>query len=1616
MIFHKCISRTSGSFVVQWFVLVLLFAGCVSIRSATDLSPNNPFYVNQSFPKLTTPQWVGEEGVEAVVILAIDDLRTPDKFESYLRPILERLKKIEGHAPVSIYCNALEPDHPQFKTWLNEGLSLEVHTLSHPCPLLAKGNFQSAVNTVLGGIDLLNTIPGNRAVAYRMPCCDSINSPSPRFYSEIFPQTSEQGNYLEIDSSVMCLLTSEDDTLPRELVLDEKGEERFTKYVPFPSFTTTIKNYPYPYVINNVCWEFPALAPSDWEAQNLHGVNNETTVEDWKRALDLAVIKQGVFTWIFHPHGWIRNDQVNAFIDYSTETYGKRVKFLTFREVSERLNEHLLNGQALRNAEGKDAGVRLIDANGDGYLDVLLGHENEQVLRVWEPKNQAYRNVGSSPIVIRESGGQTGLKHGVFWENGPAAFLMRDEDTEGAWVLSETGFEEKGSLISELRCDGKPVPTVLEGNENGLMVHDVDGDGVDELIVAYPNQQGILKWNQIRHTWEELDYSWPEGIDFIDNKGRDAGVRLVDINEDGYVDLLKSDEQGYAAYIFIPELVLGFQKGWTRLIMEGDRADEDAIPAFVRAGPHRDNGAWFAKGHVWVQNEDTAHLPDLVQRKSFQEILLGNRPKPKDVNEALAAFELGDDFEIKCVASEPLVEDPVAFEWSADGFLWVAEMRDYPMGVDAHGAPGGRIKRLKDVDGDGIYDEAEVFLDGIPFPSGLYPWENGLWVSAAPYVFFAADLDGDGKADVRRNLFSGFGEGNQQHRVNGFNYGLDHWLYGANGDSGGVIRSLWSDKTFNLRYKDFRFNPETGEFETIEGQTQFGRTRDDWGNWFGNNNPNWLWHYHLPDRYSKRSDLAGIGTNKAQLAADVHSKKINQIAPSLQRFNDVGMRGHVTSACSPAMYRDNVLFDDGQQHVFVSEPVHNLVRHFVLKREGVSFSAERPEHEQSREFLASRDPWFRPTMSKTGPDGSLYIADMYRLVIEHTEWIPDDVEQYLNTRAGTDRGRIYAVSKKNRSPIEVPKFSETKAYDFVSYLDHENGWVRDTAQRLLIEAKASDQVPALKELLKDTRNPKAMVHTLWSLRLLGHLEDRALEESFLGGHAEVRRNALLLSETQPEPSRSSSARHFSQHLESSLELLRDKSPAVRFQAMLSTSSSFETWKVKDITAALHTFAPDPMMRQAILVAASEYLRPMIDHVISCSECQQDGMIQLLLGGGIDKYPEWVALKVKQLIRSRIDMGFWISGFDKGRMPNSSPTNLVTFHSRLKMSELDLRDHMDVLSLLSQYIKNGGPSTLFDTNPDMKTALQIFAKSVLTGIGDLEGHDRLHAFQYLWFTQSISEWAPWMEFIFSFESGISNQTRQEILNVMILDMEPMGDMIPWFGKVWNQADLSERRLLLAMALKRQPTARLFLRALKTGVFEGTNQAFDDASLTQEMVLSLQRLKNPDLRTLAIASIEERRNRLGLSKVKTASIAQRFNQLAKLSRNTSKGQVLFQQNCQLCHRFHGEGAEIGPDLDALNDRSGLALLTAILSPNEAIEQTFVAHELMLNNGEEWTVLIADENSSDLQVTMASGEKRIIDKADIESIKPSTRSLMPEGWGEAMSDQDLADLIGYLQTTMN
>ena len=419
-----------------------LWIVCLSCHCfATDgnrlayLDENDPYYVSLDFPRLTTPQWIGEDGVELAVVLSIDDMRDVGHYENFLRPILDRLKKIDGRAPISIMTNSIPPAEPHLQTWLAEGLSLETHTIDHPCPLLNGNDFPRAKSTFDRCVDLLTKVEGNLPVAFRMPCMDSLNTPSPRFFAEIFNRVTPAGNFLTIDSSICNIPTAADAELPRRLLVDDDEREKFRKYVPFESYVNTIENYPYPYVIGKLCWQFPCAVPSDWQAQKLHGVNNPVTVNDLKAAVDIYALKKGTFSLIFHPHGWIRNTQLVDLVDHAVKNYGRKVKFLNFDEAAERIRTNLLEGEALRGKTGRGNGVRLLDLDGDGFLDVIIGNARLSRTRLWSAAHSRWSE-GALPLKLIETAGagagiDAGARFGIHsWGGGPvvATDLPRDHE------------------------------------------------------------------------------------------------------------------------------------------------------------------------------------------------------------------------------------------------------------------------------------------------------------------------------------------------------------------------------------------------------------------------------------------------------------------------------------------------------------------------------------------------------------------------------------------------------------------------------------------------------------------------------------------------------------------------------------------------------------------------------------------------------------------------------------------------------------------------------------------------------------------------------------------------------------------------------------------------------------------------------------------------------------------------------------------------------------------------------------------------------------------------------------------------------------------------------------
>src|SRR3989440_2254764 len=438
------------------------------------------------------------------------------------------------------------------------------------------------------------------------------------------------------------------------------------------------------------------------------------------------------------------------------------------------------------------------------------------------------------------------------------------------------------------------------------------------------------------------------------------------------------------------------------------------VPCYIPSRRVLGEGGYEAEGAMVYYGRPTRLAPaseDLIIEavheqlpKSFRsEESKAEFPLPYAPADAIGTFKLREGFVIEAVATEPMVVSPIAIDWGADGKLWVVEMYDYPSGLDGKGKPGGRIKVLEDTDGDGKYDKATIFLDGLAYPTGVMAWKKGALICAAPDIFYAEDTNGDGVADVKKVLFTGFGPENQQWEVNGFSWGLDGWIYGASSIRNNVIKCTQSGKEIELGGRDFCMKPDTGEFEPAAGRTQFGRVRDDFGNWFGNENSVVLWHYPLAEQYLRRNPNVPSPNPRVYVADYQNSSRVYPVSRTLKRFNEPNSANHITSGCNPMIYRDELLGKEFSGNAFMCEPVHNLVHRLVLEEKGVTFSGHRAKGEEKSEFLSSTDNWFRPVQVRTGPDGALWVVDMYRFVIEHPRWITPHRLAQLDIPAGADR-------------------------------------------------------------------------------------------------------------------------------------------------------------------------------------------------------------------------------------------------------------------------------------------------------------------------------------------------------------------------------------------------------------------------------------------------------------------------------------------------------------------------------------------------------------------------------------------------------------------------------------
>ena len=396
---------------------------------------------------------------------------------------------------------------------------------------------------------------------------------------------------------------------------------------------------------------------------------------------------------------------------------------------------------------------------------------------------------------------------------------------------------------------------------------------------------------------------------------------------------------------------------------------------------------------------------------------------PLSPQAAITSFELEPGLAVQLVAGEPLVASPCAVAWDERGRMFVAENRGYPLGGQG-GKPVGGVALLEDTDGDGLPDKRSEFATGLSFPSGLLPWRGGVIVADAPDILFLKDADGDGRAEVREVLLTGFSTAKTtQLRVNAPTLGPDGWVYLAGGLVGGKVHSpKRPGHTLDLARTDVKFRPDTGEMEPVEGKGQFGLTFDDAGHRFVCYNRVQVQHAPMPPRYLARNKHVaspGVLQNCPELvrnpllgAGNDAAARIFPISSNLTTADSHA--GTYSAACAVHIARGDALPTEYVGRAWSCDPTGNLVRYDALEPVGGSFHARRVR--DNVEAFRSRDDWFRPVFLADGPDGALYVCDMYRRTIEHPEYLPEEVRKHTDFESGKEMGRIWRIARSDLQP------------------------------------------------------------------------------------------------------------------------------------------------------------------------------------------------------------------------------------------------------------------------------------------------------------------------------------------------------------------------------------------------------------------------------------------------------------------------------------------------------------------------------------------------------------------------------------------------------------------------
>jgi putative membrane-bound dehydrogenase-like protein len=938
--------------------------------------------------------------------------------------------------------------------------------------------------------------------------------------------------------------------------------------------------------------------------------------------------------------------------------------------------------------------------------------------------------------------------------------------------------------------------------------------------------------------------------------------------------------------------------------------------------------------------------------------------------DTIATFNVADGFRIEQVAAEPLVNSPVAIEWDANGYLYVCEMRGYSEDKDEGIS---RISRLEDTDDDGVFDQSVVFVDGLLWPTAIFPFDGGLFVGDAPNLYYFKDTDGDGKADSKKTVLTGFGTSNVQGLFNSFRWGLDNRIHVATSSTGGMIQRSSDDEGVNVRGRDIAFDPRTFEFELTSGAAQHGMSFDDWGRKFVSSNSDHLQQVMYEDRYIARNKYVSAPPARISIAADGPQAEVFRISP-VEPWRIVRTRlrvsgtvsgpiegggraaGYFTGATGVTIYRGDAWPEQWRGLAIIGDVGSNLIHRKQLEPNGLQFIGKRID--QQSEFVASKDIWFRPAQFANAPDGSLYAIDVYREVIEHPLSLPPQIKKHLDLTSGRQRGRIYRIVPNEFVHRKTPRLKDASTADLVNLLAHPNSWQRETAARLLFERQDQTAVPLLKDLARQSDSSRGRMHAIYALTGLNSLDAETLLTCLSADHPQVRRHAILLSEGSSD----------TDVLDKVTSMADDSSLDVRYQLAFSIGNLDSNDRLAVLGKIIRRQPNDRWVRAAVQSSLSEGAGDLFSELMEDQKFRSAGAISFL----------------KQLASQ---IGTHSDG----------PDTAHAVHSLLSLSDSESSVALPIIGeLLKHRRRRGSWLALMGSSGKLRPiddrVAQMIRQSIEIATNDAnDDARRVSAIDGLRFGQ-------WDDVNETLVSLIDNRQPQSIQQTAITTLgrfNEAGVAKPILA-AWPRLSPSVRETACDAMFARPDR----LNKLFDAVDEGLISVGDISRARWNVAMNIKSVKTRALKYVDMAGSKARQE-----------VVDSYQKSLTLAGNLERGRAAFRKHCAGCHQVEGHGHVIGPNLTAIKTRGPETILVNVLDPNREVNPQYLNYIVLTEDGRTVTGMIVSENANSVTLRRAESATDSVQRADIEQMKSTGLSIMPEGMEEAIDKQTLADIIEYL-----